>query len=209
MAYITGTKEFWSLEFAVGPGVLVPRPETETLIEMACKYLDPDGAFVLGDLGMGSGAILAAALSEFRQARGCGFERSAEALSYGHANLRRHGLETRTEIVPSDWDHAPEQYFDVLFSNPPYIPTGQIDLLEPEIRLYEPRAALDGGPDGMMAYRSLAALLPRALRAGGLAFLELGHGQAPLVESLFRTMTVLHVAPDLAGIPRVLVLKTK
>lgn len=207
LAYITGRKEFWSLELAVGAGVMVPRPETEILIETARQYLEPDGAFVVGDLGTGSGAILTAALTEFLRARGIGFERSADALVYAGTNLTRHGLQDRAEILATDWDQAPAWRFDALFCNPPYIPTEEIESLEPEVRLYEPRAALDGGADGLAAYRSLGNVLPMALKAGGLAFVELGFGQAPLVEPLFQKLTILDVAPDLAGIPRVLVLK--
>lgn len=208
LAYITGTREFWSLDFKVGPGVLVPRPETETLIEAALAAC-PDRAAPLsiGDLGTGSGALLLAALAEFPKARGIGFERSAEALAYARINLRALGFEGRGEIIAADWNDVRDGSFDLIFSNPPYIPSAEIPTLEPDVRLYEPRAALDGGTDGLDAYRSLAELLPRLLRPGAIAVLELGQGQAERVELLFRDLTVLHVAPDLAGNPRVLVLK--
>ena len=208
LAYITGRREFWSLDLKVGPGVLVPRPETETLIEAALS-LFPDRAMTLSiaDLGTGSGAILIAALKEFPQARGMGFERSPDALLYARANLLAHGLIGRGEIVAADWKDAPAAQFDLILSNPPYIPRAAIAALEPEVRLYEPYAALDGGPDGGDAYRALAAILPRLLRPGGVALLELGQGQAELVKSLFRDLAVLPLVPDLAGIPRVLVLK--
>ena len=208
LAYITGTKEFWSLDFKVGPGVLVPRPETETLIEAAlAAFPDRRAPLSIADLGTGSGALLLAALGEYPKARGVGFERSPAALAYARANLQAQGFAERGEIVAADWNDVREQRFDLIFSNPPYIPSAEIFALEPEVRLHEPHAALDGGTDGLDAYRALADLLPRQLRPGAVAVLELGYGQVEQVEPLFRDLIVLHVAPDLAGIPRVLVLK--
>ncbi|HEV7960763.1 MAG TPA: peptide chain release factor N(5)-glutamine methyltransferase [Rhizomicrobium sp.] len=207
VAYIRGMREFWSLDFKVGPGVLVPRPETETLIEAAVSTVsDRVAPLSIADLGAGSGALLVAALKEFSHARGTGFERSAQAFAYAQANLVHHGLKARGKLIAGDWNEA-EGQFDLIFSNPPYIPTADIRSLDPEIRLHEPVAALDGGGDGLAAYHDLAGLLPRLLRPGGLAFLELGQGQAARVELLFQGLTVVHVAPDLAGIPRVLVLR--
>jgi release factor glutamine methyltransferase len=208
IAYITGYKEFWSLDFAVGPGVLVPRPDTETLIETALNLgLDRNAPLRVADLGSGSGAILIALLKEFPQARGTGFERSSQALVYARANLKSHALEERGEIVGGDWNQAPAGAFDLILSNPPYIPSGEIEALEPDVRLHEPRAALDGGPDGLDAYRALARLLPGLLRPGGMALLELGQGQAEAAGALFRKLVIARIVPDLAGISRVLVLK--
>lgn len=208
LAYIAGRKEFWSLDFRVGPGVLVPRPETETLIETALALL-PDHAapLAVADLGTGSGSLLVAALKEFSKARGSGFERSPDALVFARANLSAQGLDGRAEIFAADWNQAPSQSFDLILCNPPYIPSADIAGLAPEVRLFEPWAALDGGPDGLDAYRALSKLLPRLLRPGGVALLELGLGQAGTLETLFPDLAVLRVAPDLAGIPRVLVLK--
>ena len=206
LAYITGRKGFWSLDLKVGPGVLVPRPETETLIEVALsRFPDHTQPLAIADLGTGSGALLAAALTEFPRAQGTAFERSPEALAYARENLAAFGA--RARLVASDWAKAGAAQFDLIFSNPPYIPTADIALLDPEVRRFEPVAALDGGPDGLDAYRDLATLLPRLLRPDGLALLELGSGQANLAEPLFPNLTVDHVAPDLAGIPRVFVLK--
>jgi release factor glutamine methyltransferase len=208
LAYITGHKEFWSLDFAVGPGVLVPRPETETLIETALSlFPDRAAALSIADLGTGSGAILIAVLKEFSRARGVGFERSPDALRYARANLRARACTGRGEIIAADWNDAPAERFDLILSNPPYIPSADIATLEPEVRLYEPRAALDGGATGLDAYQALAALLPKLLRPGGVALLELGHDQADLAKPLFRDLAVLRIVPDLARIPRVLVLK--
>ena len=207
VAYIRGSREFWSLDFKVGPGVLVPRPETETLIEQAlAAFPNRSAALSIADLGAGSGALLVAALKEFPNARGTGFERSPEAFAYAQANLLRHGLAARGRIVVADWNKA-DGPFDLILSNPPYIPSGDIEDLDPDVRLFEPRAALDGGTDGFDAYRALAGLLPRLLRPGGIALLELGLGQAEQVEPLFQGLAVVRVAPDLAGISRVLVLQ--
>lgn len=208
LAYITGRKEFWSLDFDVGPGVLIPRPDTETLIETA-RSLFPDRStpLAIADMGTGSGALLIAALKEFPNARGWGFERSADALRYARSNLEAHVLGARAEIVAADWNTAPAAGFDLILSNPPYIPTAEIDALEPEVRLHEPRAALDGGPDGLDSYRSLARILPHLLRPGAIALLELGQGQFAQAEPLFRDLQTHPPVPDLAGIPRVLVLK--
>jgi release factor glutamine methyltransferase len=207
VAYITGRKEFWSLDFAVGPGVLVPRPDTETLVEAAIAlFADRHAALRIADLGTGSGAILVTLLKELPGARGIGFERSGQALTFARANLESHGLAARGEIAAEDWNTASGP-FDLVVSNPPYIPTADIDGLEPEIRLYEPRAALDGGPDGLDAYRNLSSLLPDLLCPGGTALLELGEGQTQRVKSLFQGLQVRQIVPDLAGISRVLVLK--
>jgi release factor glutamine methyltransferase len=206
LAYITGRKGFWTLDLAVGPGVLVPRPETETLIEVALAlFPDKTAPWTIADLGAGTGALLAAALSEFPNATGAAFERSEAALPYARRNLETFGR--RATLVTGDWSAAGQEEFDLILSNPPYIPGADIAGLAPEVRLFEPHAALDGGPDGLDAYRSLSGLLPRLMRPGGVALLELGQGQAGQVEPLFQKLTVDRVAPDLAGIPRVLVLK--
>jgi release factor glutamine methyltransferase len=205
-AYITGRKEFWSLDFAVGPGVLVPRPDTETLIEEALR-IAPDRAAALriADLGTGSGAILIAALKEFPNATGIGFESSAAAFSFAAANTSRL-IGARAKIEPADWAGA-EGPFDLVFSNPPYIPSHQIESLEPEVARHEPRAALDGGPDGLDAYRALGGLLPGLLRTGGHALLEIGQGQESAVAPLFKGLELVRIAPDLSGVPRCVILR--
>jgi release factor glutamine methyltransferase len=204
-AYITGHKQFWSLDFKVGPGVLVPRPETETLIEEALKLLpDRNANLKIADLGVGSGAILAAALKELPNATGVGFDSSPTAIAWARRNVAGH----RAEIRLADW-HEAEGSFDLVFSNPPYIAAVEIAGLEPEVSRYEPRAALDGGRDGLDAYRALAGLLPRIVGPRGHAILEIGAGQAKAMEPIFRgsALKLVRVAPDLAGIPRALVLE--
>jgi release factor glutamine methyltransferase len=205
-AYITGRREFWSLDFEVGPGVLVPRPDTETLIEEALRVIpDRSAPLRIADLGTGSGAILIAALSEFPNATGMGFESSPDALRWAKSNADRLAP-GRAEILLADWNAAAGP-FDLVFSNPPYIPAGEIESLAIDVSRFEPRAALDGGPDGLDAYRALARLLPRILRPGGHALLELGAGQANGTESLFPGLELLRITPDLAAIPRCLVLR--
>jgi len=205
-AYITGRKEFWSLDFAVGPGVLVPRPDSETLIEEALRLVpDRSAPLRIADLGTGSGALLVAALKEFPHATGIGFESSPEAHRYAAANAARL-IGDRAQIRLADWDIA-EGPFDLVFSNPPYIPAGDVESLAPDVAGFEPLAALSGGPDGLDAYRELASLLPRILASGGHALLEIGAGQANGMELLFPTLAIVRIAPDLSGVPRCLVLR--
>jgi release factor glutamine methyltransferase len=206
LAYITGRREFWSMDFAVGPGVLVPRPDTETLIEEAIRlYPDRTRPLAIADLGAGSAAILIAALKEFPNARGIGFESAPDAVLWACRNAQAL-MPGRAEIRQIDWNDA-EGPFDLVFSNPPYIPSADIATLAPDVRDHEPRVALDGGADGLDAYRTLGRLLPLMLRPGGHAVLELGMGQAGAVEPLFPGLAVVRIGLDLAGIPRALVLR--
>ncbi|HEX3754082.1 MAG TPA: peptide chain release factor N(5)-glutamine methyltransferase [Rhizomicrobium sp.] len=207
-AYIVGRKEFWSLEFAVGPGVLVPRPETETLIEQAITFYPgrPHGLSI-ADLGTGSGCLLVVAMREFPASLGLGIDSSRDAIKWARINGLSYNLPARAEMRLDRWDAAPEEAFDLVFCNPPYISSDDIDRLEPEVSRYEPRAALDGGPDGLACYRALATLLPRILKPGGHAFLEIGVGQAGRVEPLFRNLEIRALASDLLGGPRCLVLE--
>ena len=205
-AYITGHKEFWSLDFDVGPGVLVPRPDTETLIEEALRAVsDRSAPLRIADLGTGSGAILIAALMEFPNATGIGFEASPDAFAWAGRNAARL-MPDRAHIRMADWNDA-EGPFDLVFSNPPYIPAADIESLAVDVAGFEPRAALDGGQDGLDAYRALGTLLPRILAPGGHALLELGIGQANSVQNLFPGLELVRIAPDLGGVPRCLVLR--
>ncbi|HVU22053.1 MAG TPA: peptide chain release factor N(5)-glutamine methyltransferase [Rhizomicrobium sp.] len=210
LAYITGHKEFWSLDFEVGPGVLVPRPETETLIEAVLKYF-PDRSAPLRfiDLGTGSGCLPIAALSEYPNARGAGVDASEDALRWARHNIEKHALGDRCRFERGNWNAIPHQSSDVILSNPPYIKSADIPTLSPEVRKFEPVLALDGGPDGLDAYRSLAALVGPILRPNGRAFLEIGQGQAEAVSALMgaQGLKTTEILADLAGIPRCVVLK--
>jgi release factor glutamine methyltransferase len=205
LAYITGHKEFWSLDFEVGPGVLVPRPETETIIEQAIALLpDRSAPLRLLDLGTGSGCLLVAFLKEFPNSRGLGVDASEKARAYATANVNHHRLTDRAEIRPGNWGEEIEGGWDVILSNPPYIRTADIAGLAPEVR-FEPTEALDGGLDGLGSIRLLAAAMARLL--GGVGLTEIGAGQAAEAAIAMGDagLVVVRTAADLAGIPRVLV----
>jgi len=209
LAYILGHKEFWSLDFAVGPGVLIPRPDSETLIEAICKnVLDKSAPLSVLDLGTGSGCLLIAVLMEYPNARGVGVDTSAEALDWARRNVAKYRLEDRTVLIQSGWLEDASPGFDVIVCNPPYIPSGDIAALATEVRHFEPRAALDGGPDGLDAYRILASRIARLLAPEGRAFVEIGAGQKTGVRHIFEggSLSVAGVHPDLAGIPRCIAL---
>jgi release factor glutamine methyltransferase len=208
LAYITGSREFWSLDFEVGPGVLVPRPESEIMVEEALKRFPTRGAPLrVMDLGTGSGCLLLAFLSERPNAEGLGVDISDEALAVAKRNAENLGLNSRARFLRGDWMGPRFETWDIIFVNPPYIVQGDLAALDPEVGRYEPRAALDGGPDGLCAYRRIAAALTPQLRPGGRAFLEVGQGQAKPVENLLaeKELEVEGTVFDLASIPRCLV----
>lgn len=209
-AYIAGRKEFWGLDFRVGPGCLIPRPDTETLIETALTlFPDRSAPLAVLDLGTGSGCLLIAALTEYPNARGVGIDRSPEALRWARENLAAHKLEDRATLIESDWPEEASPGFDLILSNPPYIPSGETAGLAPELAGYEPLAALDGGPDGLDAYRALAGRVGSCLVPAGKALLEIGHGQADAVCRLMAgsALKLLEINHDLAGIPRCLIVR--
>jgi release factor glutamine methyltransferase len=205
VAYIIGKREFWSLEFEVGPGVLIPRPETETLIEQVIEaFPDRSMAFCFVDLGVGSACLLAACLSEYPNARGIGIDSSERALSWAGRNIGKLGFSDRSRVELGPWDAISAPLADVILSNPPYIRSEDIPLLAQDVRLFEPLSALDGGEDGLDAYRALAPLIERVLKPEGLVFLEIGHGQDEEVPAILEAQGLQTVAviPDLAGIRR-------
>ncbi len=212
LAYITGHKEFWSLDFEVGPGVLVPRPETETIIEQAlAQFPDRSAPLKVLDLGTGTGCLLIAFLKEYPNTYGLGLEISNEARVFALRNVTRHELAARCEIRAGGWPVTFFDCYDVILSNPPYIRSTDIVGLEPEVSHYEPILALDGGLDGLAAYRALAFEMARLLSPGGQAFVEIGAGQSEVVSALFGEvgLELGGIAPDLAGIPRVLTARAK
>ncbi len=208
LAYIVGWREFWSLPFEVGPGVLVPRPDSETLIEAALTvFPEHDAELDVLDLGTGSGCLLLSFLHERPQAHGIGVDISEDALGFAASNAFALELSERSGFQVGNWLADLRGQFDVILANPPYIADGEIDGLDPEVAHYEPRSALAGGLDGLDAYRGLADILPRLLRLQGYAFVELGMGQEPDVTKIFTGagLRILRIVPDLAGIPRCLV----
>jgi release factor glutamine methyltransferase len=208
LAYITGKKEFWSLEFAVGPGVLIPRPETETLIEQVLeRFPDRSSALNVVDFGTGTGCLLAACLSEYPNARGLGVDTSDTALSWARRNIDRLGLSDRCGLELADWRRILSVQVDVIVSNPPYVQSRDISLLAPDVRFFEPVSALDGGEDGLEAYRALAPVIGRLLKPGGLLFWEIGAGQEKAVSAILagQRIGIVAIATDLAGIGRCIV----
>lgn len=210
VARILGFKEFWSLQLALGGGTLVPRPETEIVVEAAltavAAHQPRSQTLRIADLGTGSGAILLALLTELPQAFGIGTDLDPAALAIAHVNARRLGL-TRAAFVACDMAAALRGPFDLIVSNPPYIPSADIATLPPEVHLFDPRRALDGGPDGLDCYRAIAAAAPALLAPGGVLVVELGAGQAEPVAALFAMAGLAPSPPraDLNGVPRALV----
>jgi release factor glutamine methyltransferase len=208
LALISGRRGFWTLDLAVSADTLVPRPETETLIEAALALCTGAPPARILDLGTGTGCLLLAALHEFPGAFGVGVDLSPAAAALAGRNAAANGLAARAVFLAGDWAAPLRSRFDLILSNPPYIPAGDIAGLMPEVRCYEPLRALAGGADGLVAYRAVCAALPDLLAPGGVAVLELGAGQAGQVGALAEAagLHYLGVKPDLAGIARAIAL---
>ena len=206
VAYITGRRAFWNIELHVGPGVLVPRPDSEVLISSAIEHFDGSaGPSRILDLGTGPGTLLLAAVDIWPEATGLGIDVSRRALSYASANARRLGFEGRIKLTQGDWAKGLAESFDLVLCNPPYVPEGAE--VGPGVREYEPDEALFAGREGLDAYRELAPQLPRLLSPGGLAAIEIGFDQADAVTSLLaRDGLKAAVAQDLAGRARAVLL---
>ncbi len=200
LAYIIGSAGFWGLEFAVSPATLIPRADSETLVEVALEQAP--GARRVLDLGTGTGCLLLAVLSELPDAHGIGVDINPGAAALAQRNATALGLPAR--MLAADWGAPLKARFDLILSNPPYIEAGAIGGLMPEVAAHEPAAALDGGADGLDGYRAIITGLHGLLAPGGLAVLELGQGQAPAVEALTRArgLTWRGTRPDLNGIAR-------
>jgi release factor glutamine methyltransferase len=209
VARIVGSKEFWSLPLRVSSATLVPRPETETVVEAALAFAgDRKRALRIADLGTGTGAILLALLRELPNATGTGTDIDPQALATARDNAHALGLLDRAGFLQSDFGSALTETFDIVVSNPPYVAAPDLSTLEPEVRDYDPRLALDGGPDGLGCYRRIAAEAARLLKPGGVIVLEIGAGQAEAVTGIFGACGLKSAAPpraDLAGIPRALI----
>lgn len=203
VAYITGSRGFWTIELSVGPGVLVPRADSETLIEAAlAHFAGGAGPKRVLDLGTGPGTLLLAALAEWPAASGLGVDASETALGYARENAERLGLSDRAELRAGDWAHGLDGRFDLILCNPPYIGTGEV--LGPEVREHEPAGALFAGSDGLDDYRRIVPDLPRLLTPGGIALLEIGWTQGTAVSALVRAAGLAAtVRQDLGGRNRV------
>jgi release factor glutamine methyltransferase len=210
VARIFGHKEFWNLSLQIGPAVLVPRPETETVVEAALDAVGRDARQMaqlrILDIGTGSGALLLALLSELPNAVGTATDISAAALDVARANAERVGVAGRCTFIACDIAAGVPGPFDLIVSNPPYVVHGEIASLPPEVRDYDPALALDGGADGLDGYRAIAAQARRLLAPGGKVIVELGAGQEAAVRALFTKagLAAAAVLNDLAGIPRAL-----
>jgi release factor glutamine methyltransferase len=209
VARIVGYKEFWSLKLSLTEATLVPRPETETVVEAALAAIDAQCLRArvrrIADLGTGSGALLLALMSELPSAFAIGTDTSERALTVAHANAERLGV-APVAFIACDMAAALRGPFDLIVSNPPYVRSGDIDALAPEVRDFDPRVALDGGPDGLDCYRAIAAAAPLLLAPDGVLVVELGAGQAPAVAALFAAAGLAPQAPrtDVYGVPRAL-----
>ena len=209
-AYLTGRVGFWTLDLEVSPATLIPRADSESLVEAALEAFPEKGApLSLLDLGTGTGALLLAALSELPAASGVGVDLKPEAAALAARNAARLGLAGRARFLAGDWAAALSGRFDLVLCNPPYIESAVIPTLMPEVARHEPTSALDGGADGLSAYRRIIADLPRLLAPRGVAVLELGAGQQAAVEALAKAAGLTPEAcwADLGGVPRALVLR--
>jgi len=208
LSRIVGRREFWGLEFTLCGDTLDPRPETETVVEAVLRrVLDRDAPLRFLDLGTGTGCILLALLSEFPAATGFGVDLALGAVMTARRNAAALGLAERAHFLVGDWGTAMSGKFDVIASNPPYIASAALADLPPEVALYDPCLALDGGADGLGAYRALVVDLARLLQPGAVLVIEVGFSQAPAVAAMLRAsgMAIEGCERDLAGIARCVV----
>jgi release factor glutamine methyltransferase len=202
---ILGRREFWSLDFHLSPATLDPRPDSETLIDEALAGIpDKQAPLSVLDLGTGTGCLLLALLSELPNASGVGVDKSEEAVATATANARRLGLGQRARFAVGNWGSGLTERFDLVISNPPYIPEGEIETLAPEVVRFDPVAALAGGPDGLDAYRAISAQLPNLLKRNGKVIFEVGAGQDGDVAVLLGGAGFSNIGTrrDLAGVER-------
>jgi release factor glutamine methyltransferase len=205
---VLGQREFWGLEFALSPDTLEPRPESETIIEAVLARLsDRRGPYRFLDLGTGTGCLLLALLSEYPRASGVGIDLAPGAAATARLNAAALGLHGRASFAAGDWGRALTGGFDAVVANPTYIATAAIAGLMPEVRDHDPRLALDGGEDGLAAYRAIAADLSRLLVPGGWFAGEIGMGQEGAIAAIVAAggLAIETIVPDLAGMPRCLV----
>ena len=205
VAYLTGRRAFWTIELEVGSGVLIPRPDSETLIDAAVGYFGTSGPARILDLGTGPGTLLLAALDQWPAATGLGIDASEAALGYARRNAERLGLAARAAFRHGNWAANVAERFDLVLCNPPYVEAGAA--LAPEVADWEPHEALYAGGDGLDAFRDLASQLPRLLASTGLACVEIGAGQEPRAGAIFAAAGfTISSRADLNGIARCLLL---
>ena len=204
IAYITGTRGFWTIELQVGPGALVPRADSETLIEAAVDHFGARAPATILDLGTGPGTLLLAALDQWPSATGLGVDASDTALDMAKTNAARLGMEERARFEPGNWANDIAGQFDLILANPPYIATDE--QLPAEVHDHEPASALFAGPDGLDDYRLIAPQLPRLMAPGGVAILEIGSTQADAVTALLVAQGLsVTLRCDLGNNPRALI----
>jgi release factor glutamine methyltransferase len=213
LSRILGVREFWGLEFVLSADTLDPRPETETIVEVVLARLPQrDRPYCLLDLGTGSGCLLLALLSEFPAALGLGIDRAHGAAATARCNAERLGLGARAGLAVGDWGAAfASGRFDAIVANPPYIETAEVTRLPREVRDFDPPLALDGGADGLDAYRAIAGDAPRLLRPGGFFACEIGAGQGATVAAIIAKggLAIEAIVPDLAGIARCVIARKR
>ncbi len=208
IAYLLGHREFWSLNFHVSSEVLIPRPDTETLVSCILDRFTTEktkAPLRILDLGTGSGCILIALLKDMEHASGVGVDLSESAIAVARNNARIHDLSEKTSFFVGDWTESIQEAFDIVVSNPPYIPSIDIEGLDIDVRDHEPRAALDGGEDGLAFYRRLAKDIPRILSPNGFCAVEIGTGQSSNVQRILHESGLkdVSVVSDLVGLERV------
>lgn len=205
LAYITGTRDFWTITLAVAPDVLIPRPDSETLIDAAVSHFGTKGPQSILDLGTGPGTLLLAALDQWPGAYGLGIDRSTTALAIARANADRLGLADRARFVEGNWSEGIMERFDLILCNPPYVETSAV--LASDVAEHEPHEALFAGPDGLDDYRVLAPQIAGLLNPGGMAAIEIGFAQRAPVTALFASKGLrIEARQDLAGRDRAIVL---
>ena len=207
LAYLISEKEFWGLVFRVSTDTLIPRPDSETLIESILSNIPNDyGSFRLLDLGTGSGCLLGALLQELPNSSGLGIERNPNAASIAEFNMQKLGFKKRSEIRVGDWGKGIDENFDFVICNPPYVASREISELSIDVKDYEPMYAIDGGIDGLVAYRTIAPQLAKLLKYKGLAAFECGYGQATLIVDILKSnsLNIKSIETDLSSIDRCL-----
>jgi release factor glutamine methyltransferase len=205
VAYVIGRRDFWTIRLGVGPGALIPRPDSETLIEAAVDHFGEGGPGTVLDLGTGPGTLLLAALAQWPRARGLGIDVSVEALGFAERNAAALGLADRATFRQGDWTEGVDGVFDLILCNPPYVEAGAA--LPPDVADWEPAGALYAGADGLDAWRRLAPLIGPLFAPGGIACVEIGAGQAAAVSALFAAQGfTIKSRVDLRGVVRTLIL---